>query len=150
MGRNICLIIIYGIIIFLGINIFNESEKTDENFKKTEKVTIAKTTETKQEELPEVVEVASKPIAIYFYTSWCPACRNFTPYWDKAVVLNNARFRCVKINVEEAKYAKIAHEFNIRSVPHVYIYDKAKSKKIEIKDLQHITDELEKYYVQNY
>lgn len=150
MGRNICLIIIYGIIIFLGINIFSDSEPPNEGFEKTEKVAIAKNTETKQEELSEVVEVASKPIVIYFYTSWCPSCRRFTPYWDKAVRLNDSRFRCVKIDVEEAKYANIAREFRIRAVPQVYIYDKSKSKKIAVKDLLNISDELEKYYKQNY
>lgn len=136
MDRKLCLVIIYGIIFFLGINMFTDNEPV-----KPEKADVVET----QQDILDTVEVDSKPAVIYFYTPWCQSCRKFNPYWEKAVKLNEDRFRCIKINAEESKNIPLAREFNIRSVPTVYIYDKANGKRIQVRNLLNLSEELAKY-----
>ncbi len=148
MGRNFLLIVIVIACVILGFDIIKtpspsvekgrEAIVAADNFTSSESVNFS---ESIQQEVP-----ASKPVLIYFYTTWCGSCRQFSPYWDKIVKEYGDKYTCLKINIDEPKYKKIAREFNINGIPQVYIYDKEKKKKTRLKVTTYMNPELDKYY----
>jgi thioredoxin-like negative regulator of GroEL len=87
---------------------------------------------------------------IYFYTTWCGGCKRFSPYWDVLVNKYSDKFTCIKIDVDDSKYKKLAREFNIRGIPQVYIYDRVRKKKISLRVSTYMNPEIDKYYEKYY
>lgn len=149
MGRNFLFVILcIGIVIF-GIDAFKPIEVKEAAKITKQKVKIEKPVVQDEEELDEVVS-SQKPVLIYFYTTWCGGCKRFSPYWDVLVNKYSDKFTCIKINVDDAKYKKLAREFNIRGIPQVYIYDRVRKKKISLRVSTYMSPEIDKYYEKYY
>ena len=50
------------------------------------------------------------------------------------------------MNIDEQKYKKIAKEFNIRSIPQVYIYDRVSKRKVKLRASTYMNPQLDDYY----
>jgi len=149
MGRNLLFIILCIAIVFVGIDVFKPIDKKETVGISKEKVKIQKPL-VEYEEEPEEVVASEKPILIYFYTTWCGGCKKFSPYWDKLTREYSDKFTCLKINIEEPKYKKLARGFNIRSIPQVYIYDRANNRKIKLRASTYMNPQLDEYYKKYY
>lgn len=152
MGRNFLLIVIVIACVILGFDIIKTpSPSVEKSRGAVEDITSEDFSwgevdeDVEQEVIQEKVSV-SKPVLIYFYTTWCGSCRQFSPYWDKIVKEYGDKYTCLKINIDEPKYKKIAREFNINGIPQVYIYDKEKKKKTRLKVTTYMNPELDQYY----
>ena len=149
MGRNLLFIILCVGIIFFGFDAFKPIEKRESDKISKQKVKIQKPL-VEYEEEPEEVVASDKPVLIYFYTSWCGGCKKFSPYWDKLVSEYSDKYTCLKMDVDEQKYKKIANEFNIRTIPQVYIYDRASKRKVKLRASTYMNPQLDEYYKKYY
>ena len=58
-----------------------------------------------------------RPVLVYFYAPWCVPCRAMAPNIDKLAQSGKV---VLTVNVDEA--GRLAHLYNIRSVPTIYIF----------------------------
>ena len=56
-----------------------------------------------------------------FYADWCGPCKHIGPILEK-IVEGNPDITLQKVNVD--KQRELAKEYNISSIPHIFIYDK--------------------------
>jgi thiol:disulfide interchange protein len=76
-------------------------------------------------------EKKGTPVAVYFYTDWCPYCRNFQSYLLDATAVD-AYFEGlakVRINPEKgAEAAALAKKYGIHGYPSFYLHPQAQAK----------------------
>ncbi len=60
------------------------------------------------------------PVVVDFWAPWCAPCRSMAPEFERAATLLEPRVRLVKVNTEAAQ--KLAHRFNIRSIPTMALF----------------------------
>lgn len=76
-------------------------------------------------------EKTGVPVAVYFYTDWCPYCRNFQSYLLDATAVD-AYFEGmakVRINPEKgAEAAALARKYGIHGYPSFYLHPQAQAK----------------------
>lgn len=71
------------------------------------------------------------PVAVYFYTDWCPYCRNFQTYLLDANSVDDyfQGMAVVKINPEKgAEAAALAKKYGIHGYPAFYLHPRAQAK----------------------
>ena len=89
------------------------------------------------------VKELGKPTLLYFYASWCGACKTFSPVWQDIVSLYGDKYNCIKVDVDDSKNDDVANKFNIRVIPQVYIYDEefsVKRKLVLMRDMSGVLD----------
>lgn len=73
-----------------------------------------------------------KPTVILFYANWCSYCRKFMPIFNSLSAKNSDDFNFVKINIDSERNKYIAKEYDISSLPTVYIFEKKYKIKKEV------------------
>ena len=56
-----------------------------------------------------------------FYADWCGPCRHIGPILEK-IAEGNSNIVLQKVNID--KHRDLAKEYNVTSIPHIFIYDK--------------------------
>lgn len=67
-----------------------------------------------------VVIQASELVVVDFGASWCGPCRMLEPHLQRLASVYAGRVKVVKVDVDEE--AALAQQFQIRSVPTMFIY----------------------------
>ena len=76
---------------------------------------------------------SSKPTVILFYANWCSYCRKFMPKFNAVAKDYGDKYDFVKINIEASNSNKsLSEQYNIRSLPTVYIVEPRYKVKKEI------------------
>jgi len=69
----------------------------------------------------EIQQVTRKPYLIYFYTDWCPSCRNFAANVFRLPQVRKALGGALKVQVNGDLKEKVMTEFGVRGYPTIYI-----------------------------
>ena len=67
----------------------------------------------------EVIE-ATELVVVDFWASWCGPCRMLEPHLQRLASVYPGRVKVVKVDVDEE--ADLAQQFQIRSVPTLFLY----------------------------
>lgn len=67
------------------------------------------------------MEVTGQPglKVLYFYTDWCPSCKNFNPYYQRAITELGNQVAHQSINTDQDKDS--AAKYTVTSVPTIVI-----------------------------
>ena len=77
----------------------------------------------------EVIEPSkTSPVMVDFFATWCGPCKKLSPLLEEAS--NKHGFKLVIVDVD--KNNDLANEFNVNSIPHIFLFHKG-SKVMEFK-----------------
>jgi thiol-disulfide isomerase/thioredoxin len=74
----------------------------------------------------------NKPIVINFYVDWCHYCQGFAPVLERLRQQYSSKYSFVFINCEDPQNETLVRNFNIKSYPSLFLFDKNKNKKIQV------------------
>lgn len=66
----------------------------------------------------------NQPILISFWAEWCAPCRALAPVIKEISILYQKQIKVYKINIDENP--DIAHEFTVRSIPTLILFNNAR------------------------
>ena len=75
------------------------------------------------EECDQIIIQEEVPVIVYCYTDWCDHCTKLTPFLQEATILNNSKFKLLKINID--KLPEISNKLNLEKVPTVILIYKS-------------------------
>ncbi|SHJ23678.1 thioredoxin [Lutispora thermophila] len=67
---------------------------------------------------------SDKPVLVDFWAAWCGPCRMVSPIIDELAEEYDGKLKVVKVNVDENP--KLASEFEIMSIPSVFLFKNGK------------------------
>ncbi len=75
----------------------------------------------------EVIDYKGK-VLVDFWASWCGPCQMLGPVLEQLMSKNEGKFKLVKVNVDEQQ--ELAMQYQISSIPAVYIFENGQQKDI--------------------
>lgn len=89
----------------------------------------------------EVLEEQEKAVVVDFYADWCAPCRIMGPIVEQ-LEKDNKQVKVVKVNVDEVQ--ELAMEYNVMSIPTIYVFKQGKVTKqfIGVQDQQTLEEAL--------
>lgn len=70
------------------------------------------------------VLLASTPVVLDFYATWCPPCKMLAPMLDQLATEYSGRVKFVKVNTDE-EY-ELAAQYGIQGVPTLMFFEQGK------------------------
>ena len=70
------------------------------------------------------VLLASTPVVLDFYATWCPPCKMLAPILDQLATEYSGRVKFVKVNTDEEQ--ELATQFGIQGVPTLMFFEQGK------------------------
>lgn len=92
----------------------------------------------------------TKPFVLYFYTDWCPYCKNFMPKIKLVEAIYSNSYNIVMINCEDPFYNNVKKDYFIPAYPTVYLVDRKTKSKVYVdsskyEDFSLFRQELDKF-----
>ena len=92
-----------------------------------------------------------KPIAIDFYTDWCPHCQTFAPILCDIKKQYENKYTFVTVNGENPENTQLMREFNVTSYPSFFLVNPKTNQKVMVDqylytDPNALKGELDKFY----
>ena len=77
----------------------------------------------------EVLEV-DKPVLVYFWATWCQACKRMTPQMEQLAAENDPRYKFIKVEIGENP--ELAEQYGIMSTPTLQLFKPGQPKPTEL------------------
>jgi len=78
------------------------------------------------ENLDTLVKGSPLPVLLFCWAPWCPTCTATLPAIEAFAAEARGKIRVGKLNVDQAP--RVASEFNIMSVPYIFVFDNGEVK----------------------
>lgn len=94
---------------------------------------------------------STKPELYYFYADYCSACRKFKPLIEQIAEEFTGEYIFKPINVMNPKNYEITRQYNVRSIPGIFLVNPVNNKRIQLDLLyneKYFREEMKKFYIQ--